>query len=78
MSYTDLSSAIAKLNELEATSAAYGHAMGVLSVDASTSAIRGLISSLNLIYSLNEGTKSGEKTKTAQILSVLDTKEWGS
>jgi len=38
MSYTDLSSAIAKLNELEATSAAYGHAMGVLSVDASTAA----------------------------------------
>ena len=38
MPYTDISSAIAKLNELEATSAAYGHAMGVLSVDASTAA----------------------------------------
>ena len=38
MPYTDITSAVAKLNELEATSAAYGHAMGVLSVDASTAA----------------------------------------
>lgn len=38
MPYSDISSAVAKLNELEATSAAYSHAMGVLSVDASTAA----------------------------------------
>ena len=38
MSYTDIASAVARLNELEATSAAYSHAMGVLSVDASTAA----------------------------------------
>lgn len=38
MEFTDLSSAIAKFEELEATSAAYNHAMGVLSVDASTAA----------------------------------------
>ena len=38
MSYTDLNTAVAKLNEVEATVAAYSHAMGVLSVDASTAA----------------------------------------
>ena len=38
MSYTDVNAAVAKLNELEATVAAYSHAMGVLSVDASTAA----------------------------------------
>ncbi|MBR2048194.1 MAG: carboxypeptidase M32 [Oscillospiraceae bacterium] len=36
MEFTNLSQAIARLEELEATSAAYGHAMGILSVDAST------------------------------------------
>ena len=36
MEFANLKEAIAKLNELEATSAAYNHAMGVLSVDAST------------------------------------------
>ena len=36
MEFTDLSQAIARLNEYEATSYAYGHAMGVLGVDAST------------------------------------------
>ena len=38
MEYTSLSQAIARLNEMEATAAAYGHAMGLLSVDASTAA----------------------------------------
>lgn len=38
MSYTDVNAAVAKLNELEATICAYSHAMGVLSVDASTAA----------------------------------------
>ena len=36
MEYTSLSQALARLNEIEATSSAYGHAMGLLSVDAST------------------------------------------
>lgn len=38
MSFTNLSEAVARLDELEATAAAYVHAMGVLSVDASTAA----------------------------------------
>ena len=38
MEYTSLSQAIARLNEMEATAAAYGHAMGLLSGDASTAA----------------------------------------
>lgn len=38
MPYSDLQSAIEKLNELETTAAAYHHAMGVLSVDGSTAA----------------------------------------
>ena len=38
MPYTDVNAAVAKLNELEATISAYSHAMGVLSVDASTAA----------------------------------------
>ena len=36
MEYTSLSQAIARLNEIETTSYAYSHAMGVVSVDAST------------------------------------------
>ena len=38
MEFANLQDAIAKLNEIESTSAAYGHAMGVLSIDASTTA----------------------------------------
>ncbi len=38
MEFANLSAAIDKLNELEATSAAYNHALGLLSVDASTAA----------------------------------------
>ena len=38
MPYTDINAAVAKLDELEATIAAYSHAMGVMSVDASTAA----------------------------------------
>ena len=36
MEFNNLSQAIAKLEELEATACAYSHAMGLLSVDAST------------------------------------------
>ncbi len=38
MVYTNLTDALARLNQIEATSAAYGHAMGLMSVDASTAA----------------------------------------
>ena len=38
MPYINLNDAIARLDEIEATSAAYGHAMGVLSLDAATAA----------------------------------------
>ena len=36
MEFTSVSQAVARLNEIETTSYAYGHAMGLLSVDAST------------------------------------------
>ena len=36
MEYSSLSQAVARLNEIESTTYAYNHAMGVLSVDAST------------------------------------------
>ena len=38
MSYNNLNEAIARLDEIEATSAAYSHAMGALSLDAATAA----------------------------------------
>ena len=38
MPYTNINEAIARLDEIEATAAAYGHAMGVLTLDASTAA----------------------------------------
>ena len=38
MPYTNINDAIARLDEIEATAAAYGHAMGVLSLDAATAA----------------------------------------
>ena len=38
MPYTNLNDAIARLDEIEATASAYGHAMGVLSLDAATAA----------------------------------------
>ena len=38
MPYTNLNDAIARLDEIEATSAAYSHAMAVLSLDAATAA----------------------------------------
>ena len=38
MPYTNLSDAVARLDEIEATVAAYSHAMGVLSLDAATAA----------------------------------------
>ena len=38
MPYTNINEAIARLDEIEATAAAYGHAMGVLSLDAATAA----------------------------------------
>ena len=38
MPYTNLNEAIARLDEIEATSAAYSHAMGALSLDAATAA----------------------------------------
>ena len=38
MPYTNLNDAIARLDEIETTAAAYGHAMGVLSLDAATAA----------------------------------------
>lgn len=38
MEFTDLSAALEKLERIEATSAAYNHAMGILSVDGSTAA----------------------------------------
>ena len=38
MPYTNLNDAIARLDEIEATTSAYGHAMGVLSLDAATAA----------------------------------------
>ena len=38
MSFNNLNEALAKLDELEATVNAYGHAMGVMSVDAATAA----------------------------------------
>ena len=38
MPYTNLSDAVARLDEIEATAAAYSHAMGVLSLDAATAA----------------------------------------
>ena len=38
MSYNNMNEAIAKLEELEATIAAYNHAMGVMWVDAATAA----------------------------------------
>ena len=41
MPYTNLNDAIARLDEIEATASAYGHAMGVLSLDAATAAPRG-------------------------------------
>ena len=38
MPYTNINEAIARLDEIEATAAAYGHAMGILTLDASTAA----------------------------------------
>ena len=38
MPYTNINDAIARLDQLEATAAAYGHAMGVLGLDAATAA----------------------------------------
>ena len=38
MAYTNINDAIARLDEIEATAAAYGHAMGVLGLDAATAA----------------------------------------
>ena len=38
MPYTNLNDAVARLDEIEATAAAYGHAMGALSLDAATAA----------------------------------------
>ncbi|MBR5293239.1 MAG: carboxypeptidase M32, partial [Oscillospiraceae bacterium] len=38
MPYTNMNDAVARLDEIEATAAAYGHAMGVLSLDAATAA----------------------------------------
>ena len=38
MPYTNINDAVARLDEIEATAAAYGHAMGVLSLDAATAA----------------------------------------
>ena len=38
MPYTNINDAIARLDEIEATAAAYGHAMGVLGLDAATAA----------------------------------------
>ena len=38
MPYTNIRDAVARLDEIEATAAAYGHAMGVLSLDAATAA----------------------------------------
>ncbi len=38
MSFTDLNAAIAQFDRMEATAAAYGHAMGVMSLDAATAA----------------------------------------
>ena len=33
MAYTNINDAIARLDEIEATAAAYGHAMGVMGLD---------------------------------------------
>ena len=38
MAYTNINDAIARLDEIEATAAAYGHAMGVMGLDAATAA----------------------------------------
>ena len=38
MPYTNINDALKRLDEIEATAAAYGHAMGVLSLDAATAA----------------------------------------
>ena len=38
MPYTNLNDAIARLDEIEATASAYGHAMGVMGLDAATAA----------------------------------------
>lgn len=38
MPYTNINDAVARLDEIEATAAAYSHAMGVLSLDAATAA----------------------------------------
>ena len=38
MPYTNMNDAVARLDEIEATAAAYSHAMGVLSLDAATAA----------------------------------------
>ena len=38
MAYTNINDAIARLDEIASTAAAYGHAMGVLSLDAATAA----------------------------------------
>ena len=56
MQFESLSQAIAKLNELESTSAAYGHAMGLLGVDASTIA---------------PGNSAEGRGKTMEILSTI-------
>ena len=38
MPYTNINEAVARLDEIEATAAAYGHALGVLTLDAATAA----------------------------------------
>ena len=38
MPYTNINDAVKRLDEIEATTSAYGHAMGVLTLDAATAA----------------------------------------
>ena len=38
MPYTNINDAVARLDEIEATAAAYGHAMGIMALDAATAA----------------------------------------
>ena len=71
MPYTNLNDAIARLDEIEAITAAYGHAMGVLSLDAATAAPLGSAEGRgktmavlsNVLYELAASDDTRELTK---------------
>ena len=73
MPYTNLNEAIARLDEIEATAVAYGHAMGVLSLDAATAAPLGSAEGRGKTMALLSGVvyELAASAETRELLEYL-------